>query len=384
MRRRRPLLLLAATVALSGCSTVDGLVERVSPVEEAGTPVVTLTVLAPLSGQQQTTGTAVLDAVEQAVVDSGGVTGWEVAVQSLDTGGSTLDDDLDALGGDDTAVAVVGGFGSDDVRALVPRLDDDGLTVVSPADTDPRHTRGADPAAPLRPWSGYITVAVEATPEQTALADHLVRVVGIGRGLVVHGNDAAGAARAAAVADGIAARGVTDVVTTEWSTAAKSDVMDALGELSSGDALVIDGDAALARTLAEAAPDGVVLALTAVPASLDEKAAAALDGALAPLPGLDPRRGSDELSTRYADSGRDADPGPYGPAAYDGARLVVDALDRCLPDPQRSTSPSRSACRAEIAGAVWEGLTGTIQIDEYGARLGLLPAVATLRGGEWS
>jgi hypothetical protein len=128
----------------------------------------------------------------------------------------------------------------------------------------------------------------------------------------------------------------------------------------------------------------VVLALTAVPPSLDEPTAAALDGALAPRAGPDPRRGTDELTARYADGGRDADPGPYGPAAYDGARLIVDALGRCLPDPQRSTSPSRSACRAEIAGTVWDGLTGGIQLDEYGARLGLLPRVATLRDGEWS
>jgi ABC-type branched-subunit amino acid transport system substrate-binding protein len=384
MHRRRPLLLLAATVALSGCSTVDGLVERVRPVQEAGTPVVTLTVLAPLSGAQESAGTTVVDAVQQAMADSGGVTGWEVAVQSVDTTGPTLDDDLDALGSDDTAVAVVGGFAPDDVRTLVPQLDGEGLTVVSPADTDPRHTRGADPSSPLRPWSGYVTVAVEPTPEQTALADHLVRMVGITRGLVVHGSDADSRARAAAVADGIVTRGVTGVSTSEWSTARRSDVIDAVADLSPGDALVVDGDAALARTVAEAAPDGVVLALTAVPASLDDSAAAALDGALAPLPGLDPRRGSDELGSRYAEAGRDADPGRYGPAAYDGARLVVDALGRCLPDPERSTSPSRSACRAEIAGTVWDGLTGSIQLDEYGTRLGLLPAVATLRGGEWS
>ena len=384
MRRRHPLLLLAATVALSGCSTVDGLVERVRPVEETGTPVVTLTVLAPLSSGEQRAGTAVVDAVEQAVTDSGGVPGCEVVVASIDSAGPTLPDDLDALGSDDTAVAVVGGFGPDDVRTLVPQLDDEGLTVVSPADTDPRHTRGADPASPLRPWSGYITVAVEPTPEQTALADHLVRVVGISRGLVVHGPNADSEARAAAVADGIAARGVTEVELVEWRKADDADVEEALQQLAAGDALVVDGDAAFARTVADAAPQGVVLGLSAVPASLDEASAVALDGALAPLPGLDPRRGSDELSARYAADGRDADPGRYGPAAYDGARLVVDALGRCLPDPQRSTSPSRSACRAEVAGTVWDGLTGGIQLDEYGARLGLLPTVATLRDGEWS
>ena len=104
---------------------------------------------------------------------------------------------------------------------------------------------------------------------------------------------------------------------------------------------------------------------------------------MAPLPGLSPRRGAKPLNDLYAESGRDAAAGAYGPAAYDGARMLLDAFTRCLPAPESSRSPSRSACRAETAGTVWTGLTGTIQLDEFGARLGLLPAVVGLRDGEW-
>jgi branched-chain amino acid transport system substrate-binding protein len=380
MRRRRWLLLLAATVALSGCSTVDGLVERVRPVERTGTPVVTLAVMAPMSGGQTRAGLAVVDAVEQAVADSGGVEGWDIAVDVIDTTSPGLPDDIDALGDNDSAVAVVGGLSPQSIRSLVPLLEDDGLTVVSPADTDPRHTRGADPSAPLRPWSVYSTVAVEPTPEATALADHLARAIGIGRALVVHGKNAESRERAADVMDALKERGIADVVAAEATASVEADV----ATLGAGDALVVDGGVGRTRALVESARDDVAVALTTVPAALDEPTAAALEGAIAPQMGLDHRRGSDELSRRYSDSGRDATLGQYGPAAYDAARVLVDALTRCLPDPQRSTSPSRSACRAEVAGTVWDGITGPIQLDEYGARLGLLPPVVALRDGEWT
>lgn len=382
--RRTLLPLLAAAFVLSGCSAVDGVTDRFAQTEDLGPPVVTMGVLAPLSGGQTRAGTAVVDALEQAVTDAGGVPGWEIAVTALDVTAESVDDDLETLGRDDTAVAVVGGFSAEDVRTYVPRLDDDGFTVVSPADTDPRHTRGSNPASPIRPWSGYLTVAVEPTPEATALADHLVRAAGVSSVLVVHDADNASTTQAQAVAEGVTQRGVTDVTTLEWAGSSREEVTSAIAGLGAGGALVLAVDAATAQALAgEASPD-VTVGLAAVTPALDEQQAAALEGAVAPLPGLDPRRGSDELAARYAETGNDATVGPHGPATYDAGRMLVDALGRCLPDPQQSRSPSRSACRAEVSGIAWDGITGRIQLDEYGARLGLLPAVATLQDGEWA
>lgn len=383
MRRVLPVLLLTAAVASSGCSVVDEVQGRLSGPQNLEPPVVTIAVLAPLSGGQTRLGQSVVDAVEQAVDDSGGVPGWDVEVSVVDSAADDLSDDIADLRADDATVAVVTGFGADDVRTFVPALDDAGLTVLSPADTDPRHTRGADPRAPLRPWSGYVTVAVESTPEQSALAEHLVRVVGTSRAVVVH--EASDEARAAsrAFVRALGERGVADVSLLRWDPDKPRAVRQAVRSLESGDSLVVHGSPSLAAALARQRPSGVVVGLGAVPDDLTDVDAAALDGAVAPLPGLSPRRGAKPLDDRYADSDRDAAAGPYGPAAYDGARMLVDAFTRCLPAPETSRSPSRSACRAEAAGTVWNGLTGTIQLDEFGARLGLLPAVVGLRDGEW-
>lgn len=384
MRRVLPVLLLTAAVASSGCSVVDEVQGRLSGPQDQGPPVVTIAVLAPLSGGQTRLGQSVVDAVEQAVDDSGGVPGWDVDVSVLDSSADDLSDGLADLRADDTTVAVVTGFGAQDVRTLVPTLDDAGLTVLSPADTDPRHTRGADPRAPLRPWSGYLTVAVEGTPEQSALAEHLVRVVGTSRAVVVHEASTEAEAAGRAFVRAMDERGVADVTLLEWDPDKPRSVRRAVQSLDAGDTLVVQGPSSLAGSLVRQRPDGVVVALGAVPDDLADRDAARLDGAVAPLPGLSPRRGAKPLNDAYAESGRDAAAGPYGPAAYDGARLLLDAFTRCLPAPERSRSPSRSACRAEAAGTVWNGLTGTIQLDEFGARLGLLPAVVGLRDGEWS
>lgn len=384
MRRTLLVPLMAAATALSGCSMVDSVVERVSPDAEVVVPTVTIGVLAPLSGGQTRTGRSVVDAVEQAVADSGGVEGWQLDVVAYDLAGASLADDLAELKAGDSTVAVVTGFGPDDVRTIVPELDESGLTVLSPADSDPRHLRGADPADPIRPWAGYVSVAAEPTPEETALADHLVRVVGVQRAVVLSDGTRASESRGDAVTRSLEQRGVTRARAVAWQGAKASRPIErAVSRLKPGDALVIDAPAALAADLAGLAPSGVSVVLTSPLDDLSEPQSAELEGALAPLPGLDPRRGAAELRAAFEASDRDATEGPFGPAAYDGARLLVDAFSRCLPDAQRSSSPSRSQCRSEVAGATWNGLTGQVMFDEFGSRPGLLPAVVTLRNGEW-
>lgn len=381
MRRSWIVPLLAAASLTSGCAVTDSVVERFSPAGEDVTPTVTIGVLAPLSGGQTRVGRSVLDAVEQGVADSGGVAGWEIEVVAYDLAGDSLADDLAEITTDDSTVAVVTGFGPDDVRTVVPELDDAGLSVLTPADHDPRHLRGADPTNPVRPWPGYVNVAVEPNPEQTAVADHLVRVAGAERVVVVTDGSRESASRGDSVRQGLQQRGVSDASSLELSEPLAPAVLDELNRLGPGDALVVDAPAPVAADVVGLIDDGVVVALAAAlndPADVTDEQVSGLDGVLAPAPGLDPKRGADELSAAFAAAGRDATLGSFGPAAYDAARLLVDAFTRCLPDPGRSSSPSRSRCLGEVAGVVWPGLTGRIQFDEYGARPGLLPAVAAL------
>jgi ABC-type branched-subunit amino acid transport system substrate-binding protein len=377
-------LLVAAAVTSSGCSVADTIAERFAPDTEVGTPTVTIAVLVPMSGGQTRNGMNVLASVKQAVADAGGVPGWEVVVREYDVTSPTLDEELAEIEGDDTTVSVITGFGPDDIRTIVPRLDDAGLSIVSPADSDPRHVRGADPANPIRPWSGYVTVAVDPDPEESALADHLVRVDQVETAVVIDDGTSPSAERAASIVTAFRERGVLDVTEVSWDGSAVSRALRAsVRDLAPGDALVVDGSPQLVAATRALAADGVVVAMAEKPAELTAGEAGALQGVLAPQSGRDPARGSTELEEAFAAAGTPVTVGPFGPAAYDGARTLVDVYSRCLPDPTRSSSPSRSTCRTDLAGTTWDGLTGPIQFDEFGARLELLPAVVSLKGDSW-
>lgn len=379
------LLAVASMLLLSGCGAAETVLGRVSSAAETETPVATIGVAVPLSGGQTRIGQGVQAAVEQALADAGGVPGWQVEVEAVDIAGPDADEEVADLASERSVVAVVTGFEPDDVRRFVPVLDDAGITVLSPADADPRHVRGADLRSPLRPWSGYVTTAVDPRPEQSSLAAHLVRVAGVSDVLVVTDGTPGAQSRAGDLAAALGMRGVSAVAVEAAPGGQTTPAVDAaLAELSSASALVVDGPPELAAALAQARPAGVAMGLMTRLEPLTAEQAGALDGAVAPEAGADPRRGGPELQAALEAAGSSVIPGPFGPAAYDGTRLLLDALSRCLPPPPEASTPPRSGCRAEVAGTQSTGLTGPIAFDEFGARLGLLPAVVSLRGGSWA
>ncbi len=379
MRRLLPVVAAAALV-LSGCGAADSVLERVQGADEPTPAVATIAVLVPQSSGLARAGAGVDAAVRGAVDDSGGVPGWTVTVRTVALDSPDLPDTLDEMAADDALVAVVTGFEPSDVRTTLPVLDAAGLAVVSPADSDPRHLYGADPRSQLRPWSGYASVAVDPHPEQSALADYLVRSVGVRTIVVLSDASRASTGPADALVQAVDQRGRARVVVvpvTQRRTAAQ--VEAALADLDASTAVVVDGSVELAE--AARAAGAATLAFLTRPDALTPAQSRTLAGAVAADRGLDPGRGSDELTSLLdGESG-----GPFGPAAYDSGRIIVDALTRCLPDPQVSTSPSRSVCRAQVAGTQWRGLTGPVVLDEFGGRLGLLPDVLVLaEDGRWS
>ncbi len=373
-------LLAAAAVALSGCGAADTVLQRVRPQETPVVPTVSLVLLVPQQSGLTRAGAGVEAAARLAVDDSGGIDGWTVDVQTIDLDADNLAARLDEVVESDTAVAVITGFEAEDVRTVVPVLDAAGLSVLSPADTDPRHFYGSDPEQPLRPWTGYSSVAVDPSPEQTALADHLVRSVGARRVVVLTDGSSEADGRVDALAEALDERSRIPVTVVPIShRRVGAQVAAALEGADSRTAVVVDAPLPVAQAAASASAGS--LALLTRPESLTSDEATALAGALSADQGLDPGRGSDELDESLPG---DVTGGPYGPAAYDAARLVMQALARCLPDPQVASSPSRAACKPVVQGTPITGLTGRVVLDEFGARTGLLPDVQVLdEKGRW-
>jgi branched-chain amino acid transport system substrate-binding protein len=438
VRARVPAVLAAMgglVVLSTGCSAVGDLTASRQPDEPVGAVI---GVVVPLDGPQAAAGAGVRDAVRLAVDEAGGAAGG----RSLDL--LVLDDRgqpepaieaASELGDDPAVVAAIGGLSAPVVRAVQPVLDAGEVLFLSPADTEPAHTRGADPGTPVRPYRTYFSVATASTSEAETAAAYLERSVGEGsRVAVLDGGRPEDATRRADLAKQAGARGL-DVVTvplypessqvTEPSEAAEPTAAPeptgpgeptgspapsgsspsptpsasrtptggpeaalAVARASDVDAVYVAADTHTAVAVVRAlASDGWSVPLVG-PGDLRtdgfaETAGRAAEGFVVTTPAKETTadEGGD-LAARAAARGL-ADPGPFGTAAYDAATAVLQALSRCLPTAE-SVEDARDGCVAEMSQVSFSGLTGPVAFTEFGERTAGTPPLWEVHDGTWA
>jgi ABC-type branched-subunit amino acid transport system substrate-binding protein len=377
----------AVPAVLAGCGTVGDLVGTEA---DAGPRTAKIVVLVPAEGKQADAGAGVLGAVQLAVADAQlGIPGWSVEVVEVDDTGDPerAAEVADEIAGDELVAAVVGGLSAQVVRAVQPVLAEASVTFVSPADVAPEHTRGADPASPLRPYASYYRTALPGGDPVAVAADYAVVGLGASRVAVVDGGTGEEADRfraeverrgAEIVAFGAAERygaGIDAVLSVAVSK--EAGVVYVTGDAQ--------GAALVARRLA-----GTGLAATLVGgANLRSEdfmtaAGTAADGAVAVVePRVVSNRGqpAGDLVARLADQGVDA-PGPFAAAAFDAGTAVAQALSRCLPA-EETAARARAGCVNEMDQVSFRGVTGEVTFDRYGDRTGAVPAVFEVREGAW-
>lgn len=382
MWRAAAAIAVAVPVAASAsCGMVGALGD-----DDAGAQTATVGVLVPREGWQAADGAGVQAAVEAAIAaTTADIPGWTVEVVPVDEG-----DDGGAAGVekliDENGVAVVGGLGTAAVRAVQPIADAADVLFVSPADVDPAHTRGADPADPLRPYSSYYRTAVSDEAPTVTLARYAVNGLDAEAVAMADGGDPAEAQEfAAAVRD---AGGEVVAAGAVSGAAALDRLVNEMGKESARAVYVAgstDVAADVARRVADAGLDVDVLGTSAVfdDAFADEAGAAAqgivtaLPARLEPTAGLRPDGLAAELEA-------DGEPGlgEYGAAAYDAATAVGTVLARCLP-PASSALAAREGCTGEMIQVDFAGVTGEVAFDGFGDRAGATPELRVLRDGRW-
>jgi branched-chain amino acid transport system substrate-binding protein len=443
--RARVLAVLTAlgglAVLSTGCSAVGDLTASRQPDEPR---VAIIGVVVPLDGPQAAAGVGVRDAVRLAVEEAGGGVGdWSIDLVVLDDRGQPEPaiEAASELRDDPAVAAAVGGLSAPVVRAVQPVLDARQVLFLSPADTEPAHTRGADPETPVRPYPTYFSVATASTSEAETAAAYLERSLGEGsRVAVLDGGRPEDAKRRADVAKQAGARGL-DVVTvplyaessqaTEPSEAVVEPPAapeptgpgEPSGSPAPSESPVPSGSSRSPTPSASPTPTGGPEAALAAARMADVDAvyvaadtdtavavvrARASDGWSVPLVGPGDLRtdGFAETAGRAAegfvvttlamgttaDEGGDlaaraaarglADPGPFGAAAYDAATAVLQALSRCLPTAE-SVEDARDGCVAEMSQVSFSGLTGPVAFTDFGERTAGTPPLWELRDGTW-
>jgi branched-chain amino acid transport system substrate-binding protein len=380
---RRLVATAAAAALLVGCSSVGELLGRD---QDRGPRVVKIVVMTPAEGAAATAGAGVLAAVQLAVEDRAlAIPDWTVEVTSVVEPGDRAA--AAALADDPEVVAVVGGLTGEAVRTVQPVLAKASILFVSPADVAPEHTRGTDPAAPLRPYQSYFRTAVATGDAVATAADYAVAGLNAHRVVIIDGADGAEASRFAAEVRRLG----SEVVLTASAGPDGAEIPAALAPVDAAKAEVIyvAGDAALAAKVAKAlAGTGLDATLVGGAPLRSEDfvtaAGTAADGAVAvvdPLRTGGPGGASDDVVARLAERGV-GEPGPYAEAAYDAGTAIADVLIRCLP-PAGTAAGARPGCVAEMAQVSFAGITGDVAFDAFGDRAGTRPQVFQMRDEEW-
>ena len=153
--------LLIASLALSACGSRDEGGSGSTGTGGGAKKVAKIGVIAPLSGKLTALGKGIQHSVELAVKqanDANAIPGWTLEVSAVDDEGKPDigKNGATKLAGDDAVVGVVGNLNSSITLQTQPVFAAAKITQISPANTGPGLTRGADPInAPKRQYASF-------------------------------------------------------------------------------------------------------------------------------------------------------------------------------------------------------------------------------------
>ena len=393
--RFRSLVAIGAIVALGAfavsCGDDDSDDESASSSDEK---VVKIGVIAPLDAGLTSFGHGIENSVQLAVDQANAddaIPGWEIEVTAVDDSsdpaiGATA---AETVAGDDAVVGVVGTYNSGVAAEVAPILDDAGIAMISPSNTDPTLTIGPDRSAPSRQFDSYFRLVATDAQQGPFLANYATDDLGaqtvaivsetkaVSRGLADDFSAAFTEAGGEVVSDTTVPDGTTDFTT----------IVDQIAPLNP-DLLFFGGEYEVAAALRTAAADiaaplmgGDGIKDDAYIAGAGARAEGDLAGFVgAPLATLETAADfrDDYEAAGFADPSTD-----YGPYAFDAANLLIDAAAVALEDEDRVTPEAREVVIEQLQGVDLRGASGAIVFDEFGDTVTKVLTMYQVTDGAW-
>ncbi len=385
-------VLLAASLALTACGSRDSGGGNNS----GGTTTKTakIGVIAPLSGDLSALGKGIQHSVELAVKqanDSNAIPGWKLEVYAVDDE-AKADVGKNAatkLAADDAVVGVVGDLNSSVSQQTQPIFATAKITQISPANTNPTLTKGADAANPKRTYATYFRTCTTDAIQGPFAAQYLL-ANGMTKVATIHDKKAYG-------------QGLVDAFTAEFKKGG--------GTITSAQTINPDESnyQAVVSAISPTGPQAVYYGgeyPQAGPLSQQMKAA----GLNVPLMGgdgiFDPKyvdlagkTSEGDLATSVGaptdstdagkkfladyDAAKYAEPAAaYGGYSYDAANAIINALKVSLKDAANAKA-ARDATTTEVGKVSFDGVTGKVSFDEYGDATSKVLTVYKVSGGKW-
>jgi branched-chain amino acid transport system substrate-binding protein len=380
-----------AALALTACGSRS---DSSTSSSGGGTKTAKIGVIAPLSGDLSALGKGIQHSVELAVKqanDTNAVPGWKLEVVPVDDE-AKADVGKNAatkLAADDSVVGVVGDLNSSVSQQTQPIFASAKITQISPANTNPTLTKGADAANPKRTYPTYFRTCTTDAIQGPFAAQYLLSV-GITKVATVHDKKAYG-------------QGLVDAFTAEFKkgggtiTSAQTINPDESNYTSVVSAIAPSAPQAL--YYGGEYPQGGPLSLQMKAANLNiplmggdglydpkfiELAGANSNGDLATSVGAptDSTAAGKKFLADYQAAGYAEPAAAYGGYSYDAANAIINGLKSSLASASDAKS-ARDATITAVGKVSFDGVTGKVAFDEYGDATSKVLTVYKVTGGKW-
>lgn len=385
--------LLSASLLLAGCGSRT---EAGAPPQGGNqTKVAKIGVVAPLSGKLSALGLGIRNSVDLAIRqanDSNAIPGWKLELAAEDDQASpdVGKNAATKLSSDDQVVGVVGALNSSVSQSVIPVLQSATIVQVSPANTGPSLTMGADFAsAPKRPYNNFFRTCTTDLVQGKVAAQYLLDS-GIKKIATIHDKKIYGQGLVGSVTENFKAGGGT-IVAAETINPDDNDFTSVITKVKGANpqAVFYGGEYPEAGPLSKQMKGaGLSVPLMGGDGIFDpsfvDLAGTAANNDLATSVGepADTSKSAQQFIADYKAAGFKEPYAAYGAQSYDAAKSIIEALKKSL----ASASDAKSARQATIdamASVSFTGATGPVSFDQYGDTKSKVITVYKVTDGKW-
>jgi len=387
--------LIVASLALTACGSRSG--------DDSGggsgdaTKTAKIGVIAPLSGDLSALGLGIQHSVELAVKqanDSNAIPGWKLEVDAKDDEGKPDPgkNAATALAGDADVIGVVGTLNTSVSQQVQPVLAPKNIVQVSPANTGPGLTQGANwQTDPKRPYTTYFRTCTTDAVQGPFAARYLYETAKITKVATIHDKKAYGQGLVGTFTEEFKKLG-GQIVATQTINPDDSNYQAVISAIkpSAPQAVYYGGEYPQAGPLSQQMKAaGLTVPLMGGDGIYDPKfvtlAGKTADNDLATSVGapVDALESAKKFVADYNAAGYKDPYAAYGGYSYDAANAIINALKTSLKD-AKDVESAREATVDALGKVAFDGVTGKVAFDQYGDTTSKVLTVYKVAGGKWT
>lgn len=386
--------LIVASLALTACGSRSN--------DDGGgsgseTKTAKIGVIAPLSGDLSALGLGIQHSVELAVKqanESNAIPGWKLEVDAKDDEGKTDPgkNAATALASDKDVIGVVGTLNTSVAQQVQPVLAPKNIVQVSPANTGPGLTQGADwQKNPKRPYPTYFRTCTTDAVQGPFAARYLFETAKITKVATVHDKKAYGQGLVGTFTEEFKKLG-GQIVAAETLSPDESNYQSVVSAIkpSAPQVVYYGGEYPQAGPLSQQMKaGGLNVPLMGGDGIKDPKfqvlAGKSADGDLSTSVGAptDSTEAGKKFLADYKAAAYKEDSAAYGGYAYDAANAIINALKTSLKD-AKDVESARQATVDAVGKVSFDGVTGKIAFDQYGDSTTKVLTVYKAAGKDWA